>query len=211
MANIKTNSDDLNTNIKLEQHHNYTIEDILDGYVRSPQGAVFTVNKSNDISRVMLKSSTGSVSVPCIHLLLLLNRGEWVFSKELTVEMQYPELTKEQVAHKHNILKALLFGQMALEANELLAGTLDHDKYLSNVLRKSNKELERRSNKNITAVYGANPEMLTNLFSAMDRFVGRMVDKLPHEVFFLDLVMDSYEADPEGWQQQPVELTKLDS
>jgi hypothetical protein len=208
----KLKSENSGTDIHPEQHHNYTLAEVLDGYVQSPEGAVFVVTKDGkNVAQVILRHGSHAVVVPAMSLLLHLNVGQWVFSKEIIESMQYPVLTEAQQAHKHSVLKALLYGQLALEANETLTGTLDHDKYLANTLRKSNKELERKSSKNLTGVYGANPEMLTNLFTAMDRFVGRMVAKMPHEVFFLDLVMDAYEADPSGWQEKPVSLDKLDS
>lgn len=222
--NTNLKSENLNTDIRdievqepivvsgtQEEAQEYKIEQLYEGHVQTPKGLVYKV-MPKDVAFVYLSFADKLITAPIVKLLPLVNNGDWKFyAKGNNSWKQQIELPKEVIEHKHNILKALIFGMLTLEANDRLEGTLDHNKYLQNVLKRSNKELERLANKDIKNVYGADPQMLTNVFNVIEEVVGRMVDKLPHEFFFLNMVMDDYEANPMQLQERPVELQKIDA
>ena len=96
-----------------------------------------------------------------------------------------------------------------MEANDILIGMPDHDKYLKNVLEKANKALLRKANKNITNLYGAEPEMLVNVMNSINNFVIKAATKLPHEFFYLNSIIDEYDQDPTKFEGRKVKLEKL--
>lgn len=136
------------------------------------------------------------------------NQKNWKFYEKGDESWRPKIYTKEEMAFKNNVLKSLIYGQLAIDANDVLIGTKEHNNYLKNVLNKANKELERKARKNLSEVYGADPTMLLNVFETIDEFVSRLADKLPHEFFYLNSIIDEYSEDPTKYIGRKVMLKK---
>lgn len=215
-ADSNTDKDDgkvIPLNFEPATKFDYDHNDIIGGVVQIPNGGFYDIMPSGLGFVYMKQIGNPSAKVqkfPIGKLLLDINNGNWPFFEKGDVSYKQYLFTPEQMEHKRNVLKSVIYHQLSVEANDTLLGTGDHDNYLKNCLQKANKALERKAKHNLQGVYGADPTMLTNLFNSIDKFVGRMADKLPHEFFYLNMVMDDYEADPQKFVGRKVELDKLD-
>jgi len=148
-------------------------------------------------------------SCAIIQLLQKVNSGEWKFYEEGNDSWKQNIYSPEELEYKNKVLRAIIFNQLCMEANDLLIGEPDHDKYLKNVLEKANKALIRKANKNISNLYGAEPEMLINVMNSINGFVVKAATKLPHEFFYLNSIIDEYDEDPTKFIGRKVNLDKL--
>lgn len=214
MTNETVNINDItvvDAEIVSEQKQAITAADLNEKLiVHVESGYVFQV-MPKDAAFVYLLGGPKMMTVPIIRLLKLMSNGQWRFAGPDETIVKRPELTPEQLHHKQMVLHALMLMQLTLEAADSLKGTLDHNKYLCNVIGRAVKELERYAAKDIKNVYGTDPQLFTNVLNTMDRVVARMVEKLPHEYFFIEMVMDDYEANPKKQQERPVTLEKLNA
>ncbi|TDD77154.1 hypothetical protein [Flavobacterium caseinilyticum] len=175
----------------------YTIEEMYQGVVGHPNGNYYKIAKK-DLTSVYLSLIEGNQLTTCPAAMLSFEvaNGTWKFYAAGDDSWKEKVYTEEVMAYKNNVLKSLIYNQLAVEANDNLIETVEHDPYLNNLLKKANKGLERKANKHLSQVYGADPQMLTNIFNAIDGFVSRMAKSLPHEFFYLNSIYDEYNADP---------------
>jgi len=175
----------------------YTVEEMYQGVVGHPNGNYYKITRK-DLTNVYLSLIEGNqlTSCPAAMLLYEISKGSWFFYAPGDNSWKEKVYTEEVMAYKNNVLKSLIYNQLCVEANDNLIGTVEHDPYLNNLLKKANKGLERKANKHLNQVYGADPQMLTNLFNAIDGFVSRMAKSLPHEFLYLNSIYDEYNADP---------------
>lgn len=209
--NTNENTSDSNTELSfVPERREYKMEEIYQGVVMHPNGYFYTIHKK-DMTNVFLSLIEGDQIVPAPAALILhsINTGRCNFYPPGDESYKSILYNEEVSAYKNNILKSLIFNQLALEANDALIDTVEHDKYLKNLLLKANKGLELKAKKHLERVYGANPEMLINIFNSIDRFVGRLATKLPHEFFYLNSIVEEYEEDPAKYIGRQVNLEKL--
>lgn len=175
----------------------YTVEEMYQGVVGHPNGNYYKITKK-DLASVYLSLIEGNQLTTCPAAMLSheINNGAWKFYVAGDNSWKEKVYTEEVMAYKNNVLKSLIYNQLCVEANDNLLDTVEHDPYLNNLLKKANKGLERKANKHLSQVYGADPQMLTNIFNAIDGFVSRMAKSLPHEFFYLNSIFDEYNADP---------------
>lgn len=205
-----TNNTNENTNDSSTKKE-YKLAEIYNGVIRHPNGFFFTIIQDS-LANVFLSLIEGDQIVPAPAALILhsINSGKCSFypaGDESYKEVLYSEEVSE---YKNNILKSLIFNQLALEANDSLIDTIEHDKYLKNLLLKANKGLELKSKKHLERIYKANPEVLTNVFNAIDKFVASLVTKLPHEYFYLNSIIEEYEEDPAKYLGRKVNIQKIE-
>jgi len=203
----------LNTDNEIIETHEWKIEDLLDGVIGHPNGGYYKITPK-DIGFVYLTLCNGnevsaSAVCPIVTLLQRVNDCEWKIFGAGDDSWKQNIFSPEELEYKNKVLRAIIFNQLCMEANDLLIGEPDHDKYLKNVLEKANKALIRKAGKNITNLYGAEPEMLINVMNAINNFVVKTATKLPHEFFYLNSIIDEYDEDPTKFIGRKVKLEKL--
>lgn len=212
--NTKTDSKSSSTEVQEKKvAFNYNSKDLLNATVLLPNGGYYAIISSG-LGFVYLKQQgfpkAKAEKVPIGTILGQVNNGNWplfALTDESWKEFVY---TEEQRDHKRAVLKSLIYNQLCMEANDDLIGTLDHEEYLKNKLLKANKELVRKANKDLKKIYGADQQMIVNIFKTIDKFVGRMADKLPHEYFYLNMVADEYERTKDSFLDRPVHLETIE-
>lgn len=211
IKNTNESIKDLSTNLNFTpEKREYNSEDVLHGIVGHPNGNFYKVG-SKDITSVYLSLIEGNQLNTCPMSMILrnVNNGTWAFYAKGDNSWKEKVYTEEVLEYKNNVLKALIYNQLCTEANDVLIDTVEHDKYLVNLLKKANKGLERKSIKHLEGVYGADPQMLTNIFNAIDSFVGKMAKTLPHEFFYLNSIIDEYNQDPAKYIGRKIELETI--
>lgn len=200
----------LNTNNEIIETHEWKIEDLLHGVIGHPNGSFYKVIPK-DAGFVYLSLTHGNqlTSCPIIKLLERVNDCEWKIYAEGDDSWKQNIFSPEELEYKNKVLRAIIFNQLCMEANDLLIGEPDHDKYLKNLLEKANKGLLRKAGKNIINLYGAEPEMLINVMNSINNFVVKAATKLPHEFFYLNSIIDEYDEDPTKFVGRKVKLEKL--
>lgn len=198
------------TDTEIIETHEWKIEDLLHGVIGHPNGGFYKV-LPKDVGFIYL-SLCGAQQIttcPIIKLLEKVNDCEWKFFTADDDSWKQTIFSPEELEYKNKVLRAIIFQQLCIEANDLLIGEPDHDKYLKKVLEKANKALLRKANKNITNLYGAEPEMLVNVMNSINNFVIKAATKLPHEFFYLNSIIDEYDQDPTKFEGRKVKLEKL--
>ena len=190
----------------------YTVEEMYQGVVGHPNGNYYKITKK-DLASVYLSLIEGNQLTTCPAAMLSheINHGTWKFYVAGDNSWKEKVYTEEVMAYKNNVLKSLIYNQLCVEANDNLIDTVEHDPYLNNLLKKANKGLERKANKHLSQVYGADPQMLTNIFNAIDGFVSRMAKSLPHEFFYLNSIVDEYNADPTKYIGREISLNDVNT
>jgi hypothetical protein len=202
------NTKDSNTDLNfIPEKKEYTSEEVINGIVGHANGNYYKVIRKDMLS-VYLTLIEGNQLNTCPIAMLLhnINTGTWSFYPEGDDSWRDKVYTPEVLEFKNNVLKSLIYNQLCTEANDALINTIEHDKYLVNLLLKANKGLERKSIKHLKEVYGADSQMLTNLFNAIDTFVGSLAKTLPHEFFYLNSIVAEYQEDPTKYIGRKIEL-----
>lgn len=194
------------------EKRSYTIEEMYQGVVGHPNGNYYKVTHK-DLGSVYLSLIEGNslTTCPASMLAFEVNNGNWKFYVAGDDSWRAKVYTEEVMRYKNDVLKSLIYNQLCIEANDNLIGTIEHDNYLNNLLAKANKGLERKANKHLGEVYGADPQMLTNIFNAIDGFVSRMAKSLPHEFFYLNSIYDEYNQDPTKYIGTTVMLNDINT
>lgn len=203
-------SESLNTENEIIETHEWKIEDLLHGVIGHPNGGFYKV-LPKDAGFIYLSLCTGKQLTTCaiVQLLQKVNDCEWKIFADGDDSWKQNIFSPEELEYKNKVLRAIIFNQLCMEANDLLIGELDHDKYLKNLLEKANKGLLRKAGKNIGNLYGAEPEMLINVMNSINNFVVKAATKLPHEFFYLNSIIDEYDEDPTKFIGRKVKLEKL--
>jgi hypothetical protein len=214
-TNTSTNDSSINEDLNLKPVKTFDFKstDLIDATVRLPNGGFYAIIQSG-LGFVYLKQQ-GFPNAPqqkiAVGVLLLeINKGNWPLYVNGDYYWRINVYTPELMAHKNKVLKAVIYNQLCLEANDDLRDTLDHDNYLDNLLIKANKGLERKTKQSLAGVYGADPQMLSNIFKTIDKFVGLLADKLPHEFFYLNSIVEEYDADPKKFIGRKVMLDVIE-
>lgn len=188
----------------------FKLEDLIHGVVGHPNGGYYKVlPKALGFVYLSLTSAQQLTTCPAIHLIEKVNSGEWKFFKAGDESWKQTIFSPEELEYKNKVLRAIIFNQLCIEANDLLIGDPDHDSYLKNLLLKANKGLLRKADKNITNLYGAQPEMLINVMNSINSFVKKAATKLPHEFFYLNSIIDEYDENPTKFHGRKIDLEKL--
>lgn len=202
----------LNTNNEIIETHEWKVEDLLHGVIGHPNGGFYKITPK-DVAFVYLtlcnEKFPATTICPVITLLQKVNDCEWKIFAENDDSWKQNIFSPEELEYKNKVLRAIIFNQLCMEANDLLIGEPDHDKYLKNLLEKANKGLLRKADKNIKNLYGDEPEMLINVMNSINNFVSKAATKLPHEFFYLNSIIDEYDEDPTKFVGRKVKLEKL--
>lgn len=206
-------SESSNTENEIIETHEWKIEDLLHGVIGHPNGGFYKITPK-DVAFVYLtlcshEEVSASAVCPIVQLLQRVNDCEWKIFAEGDDSWKQNIFSPEELEYKNKVLRAIIFNQLCMEANDLLIGEPDHDKYLKNLLEKANKGLLRKAGKNIGNLYGAEPEMLINVMNSINNFVVKAATKLPHEFFYLNSIIDEYDEDPTKFIGRKVKLEKL--
>ena len=198
IKNTNENTSDSNTDLSFElEKKEYTSEEVIHRVIGHPNGNYYNIGHK-DLTSVYLSLIEGDQITTCPISMLLhnINNGIWKFFAPGDDSWKPKVYTQEVLNYKNNVLKSLIYNQLCAEANDALIGTVENEPYLNNLLKKANKGLERKAKKHLELVYKAEPEMLTNIFNAIDKFVKSMAKTLPHEYFYLNSIVEEYQADP---------------
>lgn len=189
----------------------YTKDEVIGGVIKHPNGGFYRI-LPRDLTTVMLSLVQGKQVVECAISMLLerIVNNDWTFydknDNSWIPPIEYP---KEVIDFKNNVVKQIIYNQLAIDNSDKLIGTIEEDKYTKNLLLKANKGLERKASNHLKNFYGTNPEMLINLFEAIDVFVSKISNKLPHEFFYLNAIIDEYDEDPTKFHGKKVKFQKL--
>lgn len=207
---MKKTSNNTNENTNDLSIKSYKLEEIYNGVIKHKNGSFYLI-EPKDLSNVVLRvvDSSQSSIAPASIVLHGINFNRIIFYPKGDESYREDLFFKQNEDFKNNFLKALIYNQLCTEANDVLIGTEQHDKYLKNLLLKANKGLERKSVKYLESVYGAEPQMLTNLFNAIDKFVGSLAKTLPHEFFYLNSIVDEYNENPAKYIDRQINLDVL--
>jgi hypothetical protein len=209
MMNTNTSINDLS----IKETFDFKSIDLVDATVKLPNGGYYAIIQSG-LGFVYLKEQ--GVANPPMNkiaigvLLIEINKGNWPLFVNGDDSWKINVFTPELMAHKNKVLKVVIYNQLCMEANDDLIGTLDHDNYLENLLKKANKGLQRKAQQNLSGVYGADPQMMTNIFNSIDTFVGLLANKLPHEFFYLNSIVEEYDTDPKKFIDRKVMLEVIE-
>ena len=189
----------------------YTKDEVMGGVIKHPNGGYYRILPRN-LTTVILSLVHGPQVVECAISMLLqrIENNDWTFFPKEDESWRPPnEYSKEVVDFKNNVLKQIIYNQLAIDNSDTLIGTIEEDKYTKNLLLKANKGLERKASNHLKNFYGTNPEMLINLFETIDAFVSKLSNKLPHEFFYLNAIIDEYDEDPTKFAGKKVKYQKL--
>ncbi|MFH6944612.1 hypothetical protein [Flavobacterium sp. FlaQc-50] len=201
-----------NTDNEIIKTHEWKIEDLLHGVVGHPNGFFYKV-LPKDLANVYLSlcGREQLTTIPIIQLLQQVNDCSFHFYEAGNDSWKEVPLPSHILEYQSKVLNAMILNQLALEANDLLKGTPEYDNYLDNLIKKTNKALERKAKKLLSKAYGAEQEMLINVFNSIDNFTKKFAMKMPSSSFYLNQIIDEYDADPTKFLNRQVELDKLDS
>lgn len=188
-------------------------QDLHNGRIKAVSGEIFIVTLNRGEKTYNLSRFGKNITVDVYELLSGISEddGKWQYFKEGDDSWMETEMTPHLLELKVKVLKSFLLNQLAIEANESLIGSLDHNKYLKNQLLKANKELQRNTEKNIFRTYNANQEFTINIFKAIDGTVDLLSDMLPHSYFYICKLIQDYKDNPEKVQSETVvELQKIE-
>lgn len=200
------------TDTEIIETHEWKIEDVLHGVVGHPNGLFYKV-LPKDLGTVYLSlcGKEQLTTVPTIVLLQQINDCKFTFYEKGNDSWKEVPLPAEVLDHQSKVLNAMILNKLAMEANDLLKGTPSYDNYLDNQIRKTNKLLQRKATTLLKSAYGAEQEMLLNVFNSIDSFTNKFALKITSSAFYLNSILDEYDADPNKFMQRQIELDKLDS
>lgn len=217
-TNTKTSSNDSNIDFPLLSFEpvkelSYKNEDLVNAVVKLPSGDYWRLEESGKgfmYIKLIKNPKAAPVKINIGQVLTEVNSGRWPIFLDGDNSWKQYLFTEEEFKHKERVLKCIIYQQLCLEANDDLIDTLDHDNYLKNLLLKTNKGLERKTKQSLQGVYGADPQMLTNVFNAIDTFVAALANKLPHEYFYMNTIIQEYDADPKRFINRQILLNKVE-
>jgi hypothetical protein len=220
LSNIKTgkmtkntneNTSDSNTDFSFVlERKEYTSAEVIHGIIGHPNGNCYKI-ANKDLTSVYLSLIEGNQLNTCPISMLLhnINTGIWKFYTPGDESWREKVYTQEVLDYKNNVLKSLIYNQLCAEANDALIGTVEHEPYLNNLLKKANKGLQRKSKKYLIDVYKADSEMMENVLNAIDKFEASMAKTLPHEYFYLNSIVEEYQEDPTKYIGRKVKINTL--
>lgn len=206
-------SESLNTERGVHKKE-WKIEELHHGVVGHPNGFFYKViPKEKDIAFVYLSlcGKEQLTTVAAIKLLEEVNNGTMKFYEKGNESWKQEPLPEEVLMYQGKVLNAMILNQLAMEANDQLKDTPEYDNYLNNQVRKTNQILQRKAEKMLKHAYGAEQEMLFNVFNSIDNFTKKFALKMPHSCFFLNSIIDDYDKDPSKFLNRDIELNKLQS
>jgi hypothetical protein len=190
----------------------WKIEELLHGVVGHPNGFFYKI-VPKDVAFVYLSlcGKEQLTTVPVIKLLEEVNNGTMTFYAPGNDSWKQEPLPEDVLMYHGKVLNAMILNQLAMEANDQLKDTPEYDNYLNNQVRKTNQILQRKAEKMLKHAYGAEQEMLFNVFNSIENFTKKFALKMPHSCFFLNSIIDEYDKDPTKFLNRNVELNKLQS
>ena len=137
--------------------------------------------------------------------------GKWVDPNQH--EIKTFEQKEEQYAFelRCRLVNRVLYCQILLEIDDELKKDFHQDAYLRGILDKSEKQLTRVINENMTRMYSANKDVLFTFLESIQRVGKKLSSRLPHEFMFFEKAIDMCIENPEAFMPDNVEMVKLDN
>lgn len=117
--------------------------------------------------------------------------------------------TKYMDSLTKKIVKRIIISQLLIELDEELIEDFESDKRMRSVLTRSTKECERVTVKKYDKLYKTNKTFLTNFINEVDKFTTTCSNFDIHEFIFLNKMVKDYMDNPDKFQPETVQLTKI--
>ena len=183
---------------------------VLEQYVKDNNGEIFHVVKHNKYAyKCYLRSRNNYREVNLIWVKQQIVSGGW----SAINEGEWKKWVKKDNEYinklSHKLVKRVIMAQLLLEINDDLAEDHEDNKYLKNVLNKSNKECERIVKRNYEKLYSSDESLLQNVLNKIENLTKNLSQMNIEQFVDVDALVQSYIKNPEKYQSKTIEMTKI--
>lgn len=196
-----------NTNVSNTEN----LEELAKSYIKHDNGAIFQVlPHEKDFTKVWLRYRNKYEKFEYKSIRQGLVDGRW---REVNVHELRKHLEAEQEYFSElneKLVKRVILTQVLMELDDDLKKDFVDDKYMRNVLDKSEKQFSRLVEGAYDRMYKIDKTMLQNFMNQIDSLTSKCAKVPLQEFYFLNEFIDLYLADPKKYHTDTVLLDKID-
>jgi hypothetical protein len=188
------------------------IEMLMPQYCKNADGVIFHITKNEknaDFCFLRHKNNRQRYSMKVIDQGIVNKSWFYVNEHELRKHLKMEEDYFNVLSEK--LLRRILMTQLLLELDDDLTKDYAGDKYMQNILLRSEKEFKRLLNDNYDKVFRMNQEVIQNMFKNIEGLVGKMAKLKLDDFYHVNQMFDLFIQDPEKFKADHVVMEKLDA
>lgn len=203
MSNTSTKTNDSNTETVAKPVTDQYIKNVSSGFIYH----VLPVEK--DKSSVYLRTKNSYTKFKFLDIKQGIVKGIWSDPNEHEIRdfQERDKLYFQEFTFK--LIKRIMYTQLLLELDDDLKEDFSDDKYMQNILEKSEKQFIRVVKETYPRMYAIDKNTLNTFMRSMEEFISKISKVLPHEFLFMNVAIDRYLENPELFTPENVEIVKV--
>lgn len=183
--------------------------EVSQSFLKSPSGFIFQILPGKTSGKLFLRSKNNYYKDTVQGVRKKLDT-DWSHATKLEVEDWLKKDDEYIEAFTRKLVKRIILAQVLIEQNDELIADNVESKHLVNLLRKSNKELERIVGKHFDNIYGADKTITTNLSNAIDKVSKQLSELQVQQFIIVEDFLTSLKNNPEQYEKKSYQLTKIE-